>query len=330
MYKQTSSLNGLSEASEAIDRSAAQWVARCDRGNLSEAEQADLTKWASADPRRAGAFARALAIDIAFSNSERGNAIVDHGESPVELPRRRFLAAAASIVALSASGWAGYRMLQGAALETTQKGSIRRVALEDGSTAILNTDSAVSTTFDSRLRKVTLLKGEALFDVAKDKARPFLVEAGGVIVRAVGTSFAVHVPPEGGVSITMREGVIDVLRERDGAAIRAIADTKIYVPGTGKFMVHRVATDEVERTLSWKDGQIDLNNRTVGEAIREFSRYSDRKIVVKGEGIATLRIAGLYPVNDPDGFAQSVAMAFDLVAERTPTGTIIRAAGPQI
>lgn len=316
-----SNISAQRESSRDIDLAAAHWAARCDRGRLSVTEQAALDAWKLQDSRRAGAFARAMAISIAASR----HAAAPPAYEAAHPPRRQFLRAAAAIGAISLAGLASYRLWAPTRQESTPRGGIRMVPLDDGSTATLNTDTVIDIAYDERSRRVTLRRGEALFTVAKDAGRPFLVEANGVVVRAIGTSFSVRTVADNTVDIVMREGVVDVRRGSDGATSRMGAQTRMRVDTRSGLRVQPVSAEAVDRALAWKAGQIDLNGLTMAQAVQEFARYSDRRITIDTPRIAAMKVTGLYSASDPDGFAESAALALGLTAERGPRGTVIRA-----
>jgi transmembrane sensor len=122
----------------------------------------------------------------------------------------------------------------------------------------LNTDSAIRTNFNDKLRRIDLLRGEALFDVTKDAARPFVVVAGEVRVRAVGTSFTVRARDNGQVNVLVREGVVEVSRGPRGQPLRLAAGTATRVDSAGEFRATPVAVDAVDRAMAWRQGQINL------------------------------------------------------------------------
>src|SRR3546814_15029131 len=100
--------------------------------------------------------------------------------------------------------------LLGAGHHATATGEILRVPLRDGSAVTLNSNSEIDVDFDEGIRHVRLLRGEALFDVAKDSSRPFVVEADSTRVTAVGTSFTVHRVSGRDVRVLVREGVVEL------------------------------------------------------------------------------------------------------------------------
>lgn len=304
------------ESSAAIDAAAAGWAARADRGPLSDEDQKALEAWAAVDTRRAGAYARALAVSAHADRAQGLGETFAPARHPVAVAarRRRLLVSGGALAAAAVVGVAGYSALDVRGRIVTRKGDIRRAPLNDGSAVTLNTDTVIKAAFSGKIRRVDLIQGEALFDVAKDPARPFVVVAGGVRVRAVGTSFTVRAREDGQVEVLVREGVVDVWRGKGGAPLRLAAQTATKVDTAGPLRAVRVAAAAVDSAIAWRQGQIDLDGLTLGEAAAEFARYSDRRIVVDDPAVAGLKMAGLFSASDPDGFARAAALSLGLVA----------------
>lgn len=318
------------DSAAAIDAAAAAWAARADRGPLSAEDQKALEAWAAVDPRRAGAYARALAVT---AHADRARALgEDFAPSlhPVAVAagRRRLLVTGGALAASIVVGVVGYETVSFRGRVVTRRGDIRRAPLSDGSAVTLNTDTAIRTTFNGQIRRVELLRGEALFDVAKDPGRPFVVVAGQVRVRAVGTSFTVRAHDDGEISVLVREGVVVVWRGQSGPPLRLQAQTATKVDASGPLRAISVAASAVDGAIAWRQGQINLDGLTLGEAAAEFARYSDRRIVVDDPAVARLKMTGLFSASDPDGFARAAALSLGLVATPQADGVRLERGAP--
>ncbi|MEI9887587.1 MAG: FecR domain-containing protein [Rhizomicrobium sp.] len=313
--------------SPEIDDRAAEWVARIDAGPLAPAEEQELNAWLEADVRHLGAFARARAVML---HSARARALGPNFdpdafvaarvvERSPPMSRRRVLAmggAAAGIAALAVSGGAAL-LLQGRSDYSTRIGETRVIPLEDGSVVTLNTDSEISVHFSEDTRLVRLVRGEALFDVAKNKKRPFIVDADGTSVRAVGTSFTVELLPGQPVKVLVREGVVEVKRPDQAAIapVKLLANTRAITPKDAPIIAQRIAIAEVTRALSWRVGRLAFEGETLAQAASIFARYSETRIVIDDPAIAAKTITGLYVSNDPVGFSRAVALSLDVRSE---------------
>lgn len=180
------------------------------------------------------------------------------------------------------------------------------VPLSDGSTATVNTDSTLRVSLRDRTRRVRLEKGEAWFKVAHDRARPFIVEAGDVRVRAVGTAFSVRVR-DGGADVLVTEGVVETwIAGRPERKVRIASGSKAHV--SPEQPAQAVAAEaEIDRDLAWRNGEIALDGRTLAAAAEQFNRYNRRKLVVEDPQLAGERLVGRFATDDPMEFANAAA-----------------------
>jgi transmembrane sensor len=288
-----------------IDRIAADWVVREDRGALDPAEQADLDAWLAADERRQGAYIRAQA---AWSMMDRGRAMAI--ETP---PARRWPAVtrrealAASLIGVAALGGAVAVSHIGEQTYRTARGEIRRVPLGDGSSAAINTASRIEVAMTDDRRLVKLARGEAWFDVSRDRARPFVVEARDVRLRATDGAFAVHRIGKA-AEIIVAKGTVECWTTADPARIlRLPAGTKMLIADALPSAPQSLPPATVKRLLAWREGMVGLDGETLAEAAAEFNRYNDRRIVIDDPALGRERLVGYFRANDPDSFVKAAA-----------------------
>lgn len=321
------------ETSSEIDQAAARWAARLDLSPLDDAQQRELDDWLAGDIRRLGAFGKARAV---LARTDRAKALgpdYDPGRfaAPLALSRRRVLWLSGSAIAATAVGAVGLGLWSREPSYETARGEVRLVPLEDGSVITLNTATQVKVAFSGDLRMVRLVAGEALFEVAKDAARPFVVEAGDSSVRAIGTAFTVRRILGNEVQVLVREGTVELSRRRtEGTAtqaarpVRMTANMKVVdAADAPPPRPVTVGPEEVSRELAWREGKIAFNGVTLAEAARQFARYSDTPIILDGNSVADRRVTGLYSATNPEGFANAVATVLDLNATVTPQGVVI-------
>jgi transmembrane sensor len=297
---------------------AAEWATRIDAGSITPETDPKLQRWLEGDPRRRGALLRA---EAALSFVDRGRALA--GVVPKPKPRplwilRKLVFAGAAL----AAGLVGVAVFMNSPHRyDTALGEIRRVPLSDGSVVALNTQSAVEVAMHPTLREVSLTRGEAWFKVAHDKNRPFIVSAGRIRVRAVGTAFSVR-RHDDGADVLVTEGVIETwtVGEED-RRVQVAAGSKAYVaeyvPPTP---VH--ASADIERSLAWREGQIALEGETLDQAVAQFNRYNATKIVINDSNLAAEKLVGEFRATEPINFADAVATT--LGATVTQTGNTIR------
>jgi transmembrane sensor len=299
----------MRENARVIDEAAADWVIRVDRG-LTEAERSALEHWLAGDARRAGALARAQAAWVHVDRAQVYRSANELREQPAA--RRRRLAtpwAVAAAVLLSlATGltlWHDYFRTH----LSTAIGEIRQVPLADGSRITLDTRSRVSVHYKASTRLVRLDAGEALFEVAKDPNRPFVVQAGNIRVRAVGTAFVVRRHSDVDVEVTVTQGTVDVWRETTSPepAIRLAANNRTESTSKEIAAPKELTVTQLARATAWEAGIIDLNGLTLGEAAAEFNRYNDLAVVINDSSLANQTVVGHFQANDPTAFVNAAA-----------------------
>lgn len=320
------------ETAQAISDRAAAWVARMDREGHDPAARAELKAWLAGDDRRRGAYFRAKAawsmldratvLGAGLAPSHEVEAVGDAGFS-----RRRFLwggGAAAAAAAALVVGLTGVDFLDVPDQQIrTAIGEIRRVPLSDGSLAAVNTQTSLDVTMRPAARHVALKAGEAWFQVAKDRARPFVVEVDDLRVRAVGTAFAVR-RTGSGIDVQVTEGVVEVWRVGNETDIqRVAAGARAFVMPDKAIMPVVAANEEIDKALAWRTGQLVFDGDTVAEAVAEFNRYNTRKIEVAGDSLAGQKMIGRFRTNEPDAFARAVATLMDARAEITTDRIIL-------
>lgn len=329
------------ESSFEIESAAVRWAARADRGPFSPKDQADLEVWLASDDRRIGAYARARALAL---YTERAHAL-GAGYDPrnfetAKVSRRGLWVGGATLgLAAAAAGVAIVPLLAPSLFYRrfhTRIGEVRLIALQDGSTVTLNTASGVAIHFTEESRNIRLLRGEALFDVAKDPGRPFVVATETATVRAVGTSFTVRQLNKS-VEVLVREGTVELERvaaassrpEKISANTRAkiSANTRAVMDETTRIRTETVRPSEMEREMVWRSGMIAFEGMTLAEAAEQFARYSETRIIIDDPEIASKTVTGLYSASDPAGFARAIASAFDLQADMTGDGVHIKKQG---
>ena len=196
------------------------------------------------------------------------------GELVVALAGRLWPAGFDALEAALIGGGVMYDQLAGRYAADT--GEVRRIVLEDGSSVTLNTDSVIRVRYEAGQRRVDLGHGEASFAVAHDASRPFVVRAGDLRVRAVGTEFVVRLQGEQ-VSVTVAEGVVEVKRPTPGPDARRLIyeHDQIVAAGPAPLTATNIGQDEVARQLAWRDGLLVFD----GEALSEIWSISSLSMI---------------------------------------------------
>lgn len=319
------------ESSRYIDATAADWIARLDRGPLSQEETQALEAWLSGDARRRGALLRAGALSLQSESAQalgpdfdaaqfaRAEPSVPH--SPVT--RRRMLAwtgagglAAASLAVLVVG-------VRPAAAITTGLGEIRLVTLDDGSTIVLNTQSSMRVRYSDTIRRIELLYGEAYFTVLPDGKRPFVVDLAGQPLRAARGTFRVRKLDDKPIDIIVDQGGVSLGDAGTSRAVFMPAQTRLTLTAAGPLSPPQpVSAELVSRALAWREGRVAFEGESLSEAAAEFARYSKVRIEIPDPALAREPITGLFAASDPVGFSRAVASALDAQAEQQG-GTVI-------
>ena len=300
------------ESSEQLQSAAAAWLARQDSDRWTDADAADLASWLDVSTARRIAYLRLYRV---WNQADRLKALgagrpagavpgrgawsfapCDWPRTPVSIPVRTARRALAAAVAIFLMGAAWLLWPLGASYRTPI-GGLASVGLQDGSRMTLNTDTSVLVTQSASEREVTLRSGEAFFEVAKDPGRPFVVDAGGSRVIAVGTEFSVR--RDGAeVEVVVSQGHVrlDTALLHSGEMARSSSAHEVYI-------VERTAS-EIEEALSWRTGFIAFRNVPLREIVSEFNRYNRRKLVVQDPGAAAIRVGGNFRATNLDGFVR--------------------------
>lgn len=293
-----------------INEAAARWVIRHQDGTLTDAERSQFDAWMAADVRHAGAFHRlgAVAVDLerlAALSAGKLPQLAD--DAPANPGRRWAIAAGIGTLLAGATAWllpkyASERYASGV-------GELRLVPLQDGSKMTLNTSTDLRVRFSETERSIQLSQGEALFEVAKDRARPFVVRAGDVTVTAVGTAFAVKVR-DGRAEVTVTEGLVQLQQagESDPRLVSRVgANQRASVVQAKAIEVQAVAPDEVERRLAWLDGMVAFDGESLADAVAEVNAHNRRRIVIADPELAVQPIIGVFRADEIETFARTAA-----------------------
>ncbi len=182
----------------------------------------------------------------------------------------------------------------------------------------MDTASRIAVDYEAQARIVRLESGEALFEVAKDPNRPFVVQAGDVRIRAVGTAFLVRRRSSTDVEVTVTKGTVEVWYEgrQPDAVVRLRAGSGTSMKGKTITPPQQLTVAELQRAVEWKSGVVDLNGRTLGEAAAEINRYNRRQVVVAPPRLAAPTRVGMIRSSDPAAFAEAAAAMLDARVRR--------------
>jgi transmembrane sensor len=326
-----------------IDEEAAEWTWRLDGDKVSPADRETFEVWLRQDARHRRAFEEFSKVWRALDGlgeAKRGEKLAtfaDAARRPSAHLRPRWWLGAAAAVLLGVFG-AVLWMREGSEIQTfsTAVGQQRDVTLTDGSIVSLNTNSIVETDLSRRIRQIHLRKGEAHFQVAHDRTRPFLVHAGDAEVRAVGTQFEVRLLADQHVNIVVNEGRVEVQAtpigagpeagqassQRPAAALRAVSAGERLSTASADYAVKAVTPAQLSSEMAWREGAIIFDGEPLSEAIAEIGRYTDARIVVSDSDTAALRVGGRFRTDNVQDFFRGLESALPVSIRRSPDGVI--------
>lgn len=352
-----------------VEAKAYAWLQR-EHDGLSDRDAAELRRWVAADPRHAEAFT-AMRRTWARFDDFADRVVLEHPEPDLARfgldpaapagaaagRRHRWIAAGSALAATAAVLAFGLFVwreaasippaaMPPAALALALPAPIERRALPDGSAVELNRGADIVPDYSAARRRVRLLRGEANFTVAKDAARPFVVEAGGVEVQALGTVFNVRFDPAA-VRVVVTEGRVAVAAPPDGAAVRPPAGSndpsansalrspisdlpspiytltltagqKAVVPlaAAAAPEVVNLAQSELEAELRWQPRLLDYDNAALADIAEEFNRRNPVRLVLHDADLRARRMTATIRSDNVEGFVRLLEANFGVRAER--------------
>lgn len=309
------------------DAEAAAWLVRLD-GDAGEPARAAHQAWLAEDECHEQSFARANEVWSMLPRAA-AQAPAPNGRNRAVASAPRWAIAACVALVMLACAFVLTRLPGHETLQTAPgEQAVERLA--DGSTASLDTMTRLSLDFDDNRRALTVDEGEVVFDVAHDATRPFIVRAGNLQVRAIGTRFVVRKVGTD-TSVTLLEGRIAVSRlgengraepveiVQGGRSLRSGDRLRLTVDGGA-----RSDRRAIEDVAAWRRGRVVFDDVPLGEAVSELNRYGGERLAV-GPDVAGLAISGSFSTADPASFAEAVSALHNLhVRESSQTLVIER------
>jgi transmembrane sensor len=337
---------------------ASAWLARRDRG-LTAPEQDEFLQWLREDERHGLAFKKLEktwgALDL-LTERRPARSALPNPDLLVRPPRfwqRRSVAAMTTVSLVLAAAAAVVLGLFPPSFESPPSASgepkalaraVRvipppeRLVLADGSVVELNEDGRIENAFSAVERRVRLTRGEAYFTVTKDSARPFVVEVGGVAVRAIGTAFNVR-RVAGAVEVLVTEGNVQVeqvpSRPTPDSPVPApmplAAGQRVVVePGTPVQppVVVAVTARDIERALAWQGVRLKFEEIPLSEVVTEFNLRNRQQLVIGDPAVAGLRVGGTFRADNVEAFARLLELSFGIAVEPDASGALVLRQAP--
>jgi transmembrane sensor len=311
-----------------LEAEAAAWAAKLDAAP--DEGLAGLDDWLAGDPRAAGALLRAQAILAAFSPAIELPVVPDE-EPQAGLRNTSWKRWAVGGIGLACIASLAMIFLRPVPTETyeTGIGEVRSIALRDGSSVAIDANSRIDVDFDASARDIHLRAGKVLFRATHNAQRPFRVLLDGVVVTDIGTAFQVTRDDKAKtVEVLVTEGAVRV-----DSATRTVHLTAgqrgrfSWMGGDGRGPeLDHVTPADIDRTLAWRDGQLELDGETLESAVAEVNRHSQVQIKLASPAIGREKLYGSFRMDDASGFARSVAAGLGTEVRSGPDGILIGAA----
>ncbi|MGH1372233.1 MAG: FecR family protein [Cellvibrionaceae bacterium] len=304
---------------------AASWIARLRAPKASAQQHADFSKWLNSSPAHTQAF------DEMSDTWETLGAAAHISELTDSMQPK-----SAKATETSRSGWSWLSWQGGFALacvaglfaivtmlapsniippETyiTAAGEQRSVTLKDGSTISLNTRTELQVSYTDLQRNLTLVSGEAYFEVASDKQRPFIVDVGQGTVMAVGTAFNIHRESQT-AQVVVTEGIVQ-MREHQDATTPAPKSERLTVDQQARFGqrgLSNVSHADIQSFLAWREQTLIFDQVSLPLALKELNRYLSTPIDYSHDSLKDLEVSGTFSVKAPEATLQALKASFNL------------------
>jgi transmembrane sensor len=335
-------VNAASDHHERIEAAAADWLAERGEG-FSPARAREFAEWCRRDPRHAAAVAHLEAACSLLENMPLVRAelqpVVPFPAPARPAPKRsrrgawRLAAGLAAAIALvaSAARWQTGRAPapDHALVYKTSAGGYDRIVLADGSVLELNDRTEVRVELRPSERRLALVAGEAHFTVAPDASRPFIVSAGGMAVRAVGTAFNVRLAAAA-VEVLVTEGRVAVAaggRAETGerrpeigrAAAEVTANERLVVPTVAAAAapaVEKISPETVRAALAWQERKLVFADTPLREVVAQFNRRNRLQLALADEALGARPVGGTFAADNAEGFVRLLEHGATVTVER--------------
>ncbi len=323
-------MTSATDERSAIRQAAADWLIRLqDADSAGEADWIEFDAWLSASPAHAAAYDDALAVW-----SDLGAMVPDlkAAAAPVSLagrarPSRRLIGWGIGVAAAAALVAAVMPLaINPAQTYETGRGETRPVVLPDGSAIHMNAGSRISVRMTGSARLVAMNDAQAVFDVAKDAKRPFLITAGDRTVRVVGTEFDVS-QRGAALAVTVRRGIVEVRPDAASAAgaVRLVHGQRLEHALGGDSRVSTVNPDEA---FAWRTGRLIYRDRPLVEVVAELNRQFDRDIRLADATTGRQRVSGVLVLDDEKAVIERLSLLAPVSVSTADAGFVLRSNAP--
>lgn len=316
---------------------AERWYARLMAPDCSPQERLQFDAWLARAPEHALAFEETRALWESLGGLEHDAVLAGHVAQALEPDadtrmaqwtlaakvaprarhrRRRWMPMGAGLAAVLVLGVVVHLAWSPPvpAVPYQANGKIESLSLADGSSVRLDMDASITVRIGEERRDIELRQGRAVFDVARDANRPFVVDAGVGTITALGTQFQVQRNGDA-VSVVLVEGSvgIDTATGTDSArSLRLVPGQRAeYAPDTHSWSIQMV---DASAATSWSQGFHVFGATPLEQALVEINRYSDVELSLADPALGELRVSGSYKLGDGKAIAEALPYALPVEA----------------
>jgi transmembrane sensor len=313
-------------------RTAEDWLARMGRPDVGARDQDAFLAWLEADADHLGHYEEAKADQAALEDLRGAFALetvhAGRRERPASSPRRLVLAGGLAVAAVVVGVTVAptLRSATETRLYESATGRVMDVTLADGSRVTLDAGSAIRVAFSDKVRRVTLERGAAYFEVAHDAAHPFQVGVADRRVIVTGTRFVTTLTGDG-AQVSLLQGRV-LIGRRDAAEKDALDGALALSPGeravfrSGQPGIDKASAD-VEATTAWRRRRLVFKDAPLSDVVVAAARYSDAPLVVADPGLARIRVTAVLPLEGEGSIADRMAALLPVRIERTADGRVL-------
>lgn len=336
---------------EAIQEQACLWISKIDRG-LSATEQQALVSWCEQNKVHYNTLLEMASYWDNLTVLNELSGLFPLEDKPIKTNKAARIIMAASFILVSLLSLntlldksfipflPSYNEHQLTQVQTfkTEIGEQSSFVLSDGSHIQLNTNTELKVNYSSHQRQLTLINGEAQFDVRKDKNRPFTVVAGEKSFTALGTIFNVQKNGENTLELVVTEGRVLIAKATETIAVIK----KSFQPSENTILpgllvesgekatiaehvekpVQAVSLSQLQRDLAWQQGMLVFEGESLTDVLADISRYTTSRFEIVDPQIANLKVAGYFKANDIEGLLATLKIHLNITANKSADNTI--------
>ena len=317
----------LQERVDARRDAAVEWLMQLRLPEAGEADWLAFEAWLDASPANLLAYDSAVALwteldGMAADLSKHLDAALPTRSWPnwTPAPTRRWSLAgglAAAVLAVVVVPWAD--LTAQTTVYQTAHGERKTVTLADGTRIDMNAGSRLSVKLGSHKRQVVMDDAQAVFDVAADKSRPFVITAGDRTVTVVGTQFDVR-HRDGRTAVTVARGIVEVAPSADakGKTYRLLKGARLdHIEGSSASQVSMVAPDEV---LGWRQGRLIYRSQPLDVVASDLNRYVSTPLKFRDHKTAQMKFSGVLVLDDERAVVKRLTQLAPVTSTSSPEG----------